>query len=185
MANNEDKKQWFLPLFGGMVVATAALAYYIAVHVNGDAALKLKLTIGYASLVLVFLFGFEILAAIATDTINISALLEEKGSGGASTSRFQLVIFTFVIGLSFVLIVATTGKFPELPANVLALLGVSATTYGVSKGIQAGSNAAKPGAPAPSAPATTTTVAATTTGAPTPGAPAPSVPATTTTAPKP
>ena len=69
--------------------------------------------------------------------INISELLEEE-SGGASTSRFQLVIFTFVIGLSFVLIVATSGKFPDLPTNVLALLGISASTYGVSKGIQAG-----------------------------------------------
>ncbi len=37
-------------------------------------------------------------------------------------------------------------KFPEIPTNVLTLLGISASTYGVSKGIQAGSKngAAKP-----------------------------------------
>ena len=137
MANNEDKAKWFLPLFGSMVVATVAIAIIIGIYVPGDPLVKLKLAIGYGSLVLVFLFGFVILAAIASDKINISELLEEE-TGGASTSRFQLVIFTFVIGLSFVLIVATSGKFPDLPANVLALLGVSATTYGVSKGIQAG-----------------------------------------------
>jgi hypothetical protein len=137
MANDEGKEKWFLPLFGGMVVVTVALAIIIGIYVSGDAALKLKLAIGYGSLVLVFLYGFAVLAAIASDKIDISELLEEE-TGGASTSRFQLVIFTFVIGLSFVLIVATTGKFPDLPANVLALLGISATTYGVSKGIQAG-----------------------------------------------
>jgi hypothetical protein len=85
---------------------------------------------------LLFLFGFFILAAIATGKIDLSKLLAEDG-GGASMSRFQLLIFTFVIGLSFFLIVICDCKFPEVPANVLALLGISATTYGVSKGIQA------------------------------------------------
>lgn len=159
MANNEDKGKWFLPLFGGMVLVTVVIAIIIAIKVPGDALLKLKLAIGYGSLVLIFLFGFVVLAAIATDKIDISELLEEE-SGGASTSRFQLVIFTFVIGLSFVLIVATSGKFPDLPANVLALLGVSATTYGVSKGIQAGMpNGANTAAPLkPTAPTSRPTV---------------------------
>jgi hypothetical protein len=88
-------------------------------------------------LILIFLFGFVILAAIASGKIDITELLEEE-TGGASTSRFQLLIFTFVIGLSFVLIVACNCKFPDVPTNVLALLGISASTYGVSKGIQAG-----------------------------------------------
>jgi len=47
------------------------------------------------------------------------------------------MIFTFVIALSFFLIVICECKFPEVPTEVLALLGISATTYGVSKGIQA------------------------------------------------
>jgi hypothetical protein len=131
---NEDKGRWFLPLVIGAAVAGLVTAIIIAIYVPGDPLLKLKLAIGYGALVLVFLFGFEILAAIASDKINISELLEDD-SGGASTSRFQLVIFMFVIGLSFLLIVATSGKFPDLPTNVLALLGISATTYGVSKGI--------------------------------------------------
>jgi hypothetical protein len=143
MADNDNsgktKGRWFVPLFAGMAIVALAVALIVAIKVPGDAELKLKLSIGYALLVLIFLFGFVILAAIATDKIDISALLEEE-SGGASTSRFQLVIFTFVVGLSFVLIVANSGKFPDLPANVLVLLGISASTYGVSKGIQAGAN---------------------------------------------
>ena len=136
---NQDNGKGFLTMFLVMVAATVVIAFLIAIWVHGDPLLKLRLAITYALLILVFLFGFVILAAIATDKIDISGLLEEE-SGGASTSRFQLVIFTFVIGLSFVLIVATTGRFPDLPTNVLALLGVSASTYGVSKGIQAGAN---------------------------------------------
>jgi hypothetical protein len=35
--------------------------------------------------------------------------------------------------------VVSTGKFPDkIPPEVLTLLGISATTYAVSKGIQAG-----------------------------------------------
>lgn len=137
MANDEDKGKWFLPLFGGMVVLTLAIAIFIGVEVPGDATTKLKLSIGWGALVLVFLFGFVILAAIASGKIDITELLEDD-TGGASTSRFQLLIFTFVIGLSFVLIVASSGKFPDVPADILALLGISASTYGVSKGIAAG-----------------------------------------------
>ncbi len=52
-------------------------------------------------------------------------------------SRFQLLIFTLVIGLSFVLVVANTNKMPEISTQVLMLLGISGSTYAVSKGIQA------------------------------------------------
>jgi hypothetical protein len=85
-----------------------------------------------------------VLAAIASGKIDISHLLEEKSpdgaTGAASMSRFQLLIFTFVIALSLFLIVVNTGGFPDkIPPEVLTLLGISATTYAVSKGIQAGS----------------------------------------------
>jgi hypothetical protein len=65
-------------------------------------------------------------------------------------SRFQLLIFTFVIALSFFLVVIGHGSadakdpnchscpaFPtQVPGSVLALLGISASSYLVSKGIQ-------------------------------------------------
>ena len=118
------------------LVLTVVTAFVIAIWVPGDATQKLKLSIEYGMLILLFLFGFLILAAIASGKIDISKLLAEDG-GGASMSRFQLMIFTFVIALSFFLIVICECKFPEVPTEVLALLGISATTYGVSKGIQA------------------------------------------------
>ncbi|HXM60911.1 MAG TPA: hypothetical protein VN950_08625 [Terriglobales bacterium] len=114
------------------IIITGGIAY-----APGEGTTKVKLAICYAGLVLLFLFGFLILAGIASGKIDISTLLAESG-GGASMSRFQLLIFTFVIGLSFFLIVVSTGKFPDpIPAGVMTLLGISATTYGVSKGIQA------------------------------------------------
>jgi hypothetical protein len=135
---DKDDRKVFLWMFIVMVLLTIVSAFVIAVKVTGDPMMKLKLAVSYGLLVLIFLFGFLILAAIASGLIDISQILEDD-SGGASTSRFQLLIFTFVIGLSFVLIVACECKFPDVPANVLALLGVSASTYAVSKGIQAGS----------------------------------------------
>lgn len=129
------------PEFVLSTVLALGTAFVIAIWVHGDAMTKVKLAIAYAGLVMLFLFGFLILAGIASGKIDISQLLEEKGpdgtNGGASMGRFQLLIFTFVIGLSFFYVVLCKCDMPQIPTNVLALLGVSATTYGVGKGIQA------------------------------------------------
>jgi hypothetical protein len=129
------------PEFVLSVLLAMGTAFVIAVFVHGDGMTKVKLAIAYSGLIMLFLFGFLILAAIASGKIDISQLLEEKGAdgtnGGASMGRFQLLIFTFVIGLSLFLVVLCKCDIPQIPTNVLALLGVSATTYGVGKGIQA------------------------------------------------
>lgn len=128
------------------VVLAVGTAFVIALWVQGDPTTKLKLAFEYGMLVLLILFGFMILAAIASGKIDISQLLSE-GNGAASMSRFQLLIFTFVIGISFFLVVVSESKLPDVPANVLALLGISASTYGVSKGIQASTGLRGKGAP--------------------------------------
>lgn len=120
-----------------LVVISIGVAFVIALWLPGPPMDKLKLAFAYGGLILLFLFGFLVLAAIATNQIDISQILEEKGVGGASMGRFQLLVFTFVIGLSFFLVVLCDCKIPDLPNSVLGLLGVSATTYGVGKGIQA------------------------------------------------
>jgi hypothetical protein len=129
------------PEFVVSVVLAIVTAFIIAVFVHGEGVKKVELAIAYAMLVILFLFGFLILAAIASGKIDISQLLQEKGSdgtnAGASMGRFQLLIFTFVIGFSFFLVVLYKSDMPNIPSTVLALLGVSATTYGVGKGIQA------------------------------------------------
>jgi hypothetical protein len=123
-----------------LIVLTVLIAFAIALWVPGNPMDKLKLAIAYGGLIMIFLFGFMVLAAMASGRIDLSQLLEEKGTGGASMGRFQFLIFTFVIGMSFFLVVLCGCKMPDIPTNVLALLGVSATTYGVGKGIQAASN---------------------------------------------
>jgi uncharacterized membrane protein YgcG len=128
--------------FWASLVGAVIVAFIIAIWVPGDPnhpEVKVKLAIEYGGLVITFLFGFMILAGIANGTIDISRILEEKvGPGGAaSMSRFQLLIFTFVIAISLFLIVVSTGDFPKtIPPEIMTLLGISATTYGVSKGIQ-------------------------------------------------
>ena len=107
---------------------------------GGASSNTLQTIVGYAVVVLIFGFGLIILIKMATGAIDLSKLLDEVG-GGASMSRFQLLVFTFVIALSLFLMVSSNTKgFPDIPSGVLTLLGISATTYGVSKGIQLGSN---------------------------------------------
>jgi hypothetical protein len=130
-----------------MVAVFLVAAFLIAMFGPGDAKNRLTMTIGYSLLVLIFLFGMVVLVEIIRGNIDLSTLLSEDGK--ASMSRFQLLIFTMVIALSLFLMVVQSGvKFPEIPANVLALLGISASTYAVSKGIQAGSKP-DPKAPPP------------------------------------
>jgi hypothetical protein len=124
------------------VVATVAVAFVIAIWVptpDHDPAKKVQLALAYAMLVLLFLFGFFVIAAIASGKIDIGGLLTEPDGkdGKASMSRFQLLIFTFVIGVSFFLVVLCNCELPKVPSEVLTLLGISASTYGVSKGIHA------------------------------------------------
>ena len=122
------------------IVGAIILALFIGIYVPGDTHAKVTSAIEYTGLIIIFLFGFIVLVAMATGKIDVTGLLHEKddGDGKASMSRFQLLIFTFVIAISLFLIVVNSGdKFPDVPTNVLLLLGISATTYGVSKGIQA------------------------------------------------
>jgi len=134
--------------FWASLALAIVVAFIIAIWVPGKPDEKVVYAIEYGALVITFLFGFMVLAAIASGKIDISQLLEEKGSagGGASMSRFQLLIFTFVVAISLLLIVVDVHDFPKaIPTGVLALLGISATTYAVSKGIQVGSDGADDG----------------------------------------
>ena len=81
-------------------------------------------------------FGVTILYLIWTGKIDLSHLLSEA-NGQASMSRFQLLIFTFVISISLFELVEVRGAagFPDIPSGVLTLLGISASTYAVGKGI--------------------------------------------------
>jgi hypothetical protein len=114
----------------------------------------LELLAGYVICGFVAIIGFVVAWKIATGQIDLSKILTEKdGSpgGAASMARFQLLIFVFVIALSFFLVVISNIKIiqarpgerglpglPEVPNGVLALLGISASSYAVGKAIQNG-----------------------------------------------
>jgi len=112
----------------------------------------LEVLVGYVVCGIVALFGILLIWKIANNQIDLTHLLSDD-DGWASTSRFQLVIFTFVVALSFFLVVVSNIKirqygnkaesvpgFPDVPGGVLSLLGISASSYLVSLGISASQN---------------------------------------------
>jgi hypothetical protein len=98
---------------------------------------------GWVALGFLALLGVAILYYVFTERIDLRGLISEP-NGDASMSRFQLLIFTFVIAASLFLIIAAPNPpaFPkEIPQGILILLGISSSSYLVSKGIQFGSQA--------------------------------------------
>jgi len=126
-----------------VLVLAAVVLSIIVLWGKGTPMDRLKLATGYASLIFLFFLSIVVLLDIIRNKINLSEMLEEL-SGGASMSRFQLLVFTFMFAFSFFFIASSQGKFPDIPNNVLALLGVSASTYAVSKGLQVGSGSVEP-----------------------------------------
>src|SRR5205085_7877302 len=98
---------------------------------------QLGVVIGWILTVFLGLLGAVILWLILTGRIDLKNLISET-NGDASLSRFQFLVFTFVIALSlFYLIVNQVPPgYPAIPNQILALLGISGGSYVVSKGIQ-------------------------------------------------
>lgn len=106
----------------------------------GNAIDFLIIATGYAGIIIVSLFAIAVLWQIMRGNIDLSKLVSEA-DGTASMSRFQLPIFTFVIGFGFILLTILSFKtssigFPTIDPGVMGLLGISGGTYAVSKGIQ-------------------------------------------------
>jgi hypothetical protein len=97
----------------------------------------LGLVCGYVICVFIGLLGALVIWRIVDGSIDLSRLISEP-NGDASMSRFQFLVFTFVIALSLFLVIASQDKpqFPNVPATILTLLGISGSSYLVSKGIQ-------------------------------------------------
>lgn len=97
----------------------------------------LGLVIGWILTVFLGLLALMILWKIFTGDIDINYLISDE-NGWASLSRFQFLVFTFVVAMSlFYLIVASTPpRYPIIPKEILALLGISGGSYVLSKGIQ-------------------------------------------------
>jgi hypothetical protein len=91
--------------------------------------------------IIMLAYAFVVLFKIFRGDINLDGLLAETpgpnpGVAKASLSRFQFLIFTFVIAGLFLLLSIQAGTFVDIPINVLALLGVSAGSYLVAKAVK-------------------------------------------------
>jgi hypothetical protein len=107
----------------------------------------LMIAVSWVVLGFIALLGATVIGLIWKGKIKLDRLISES-NGDASMSRFQLLVFTFVIAGSFFLITASKAApaFPDpIPQGVLLLLGISSSSYLVSKGIQMGSDAGMPG----------------------------------------
>lgn len=97
--------------------------------------------VSLAVCVLLLGFGLAVLVQIARNRIDLTYLLSEGGEGAdgaqpkASLSRFQFLIFTFVIAGLYLVLCVESGTFIDVPNGTLALLGISGGGYLVSKGI--------------------------------------------------
>lgn len=89
-------------------------------------------------------FAFAVLIALFNGTINLTYLLAEPANPPpgappmppkASLSRFQFLIFTFVIAGVYLVLCLESGTLVSIPDQVLWLLGISGGTYATSKGI--------------------------------------------------
>ena len=100
----------------------------------------LALLAGYVIVVFLGLLGLILIWKMFRGDIDLQWLVSEKDGAGAhaSLSRFQFLVFTFVVGMCLVVLTIDSGEFPKIDPNILGLLGISGGSYLVSKGIQRG-----------------------------------------------
>lgn len=100
---------------------------------------NLALFMGWMLAFLFGAFGVAIIIKMVKGDIDLKYLIAGD-DGSASLSRFQFLIFTFVIGLGLFLIIVSSQPqpaFPAIPGGILALLGISGGSYVASKGVDA------------------------------------------------
>jgi hypothetical protein len=145
-----------LGLTGSSLLFT--LAFVIAIAVIAGAAFHFGIKpsdialLGFIAFsVIILAFAAAVLWQIGTGAIQLVGLISEppdpndpKKLGKASLSRFQFLIFTFVIAGLFLMLCIETGAFVDIPTNVLALLGISGGSYVVSKAVEQGGKKKEP-----------------------------------------
>src|SRR6185369_3029208 len=100
----------------------------------------LGLVIGWLLTVIIALLALKILIKVFRDEIDLEFLISDE-NGDASLSRFQFLVFTFVVAMSlfYLIVIKSPPDYPAIPNQILALLGISGGSYVLSKGIQSGS----------------------------------------------
>ena len=92
----------------------------------------LQQTAGWITVVFMAVVFLIILLKMALGKIDLKYLISEE-NGQASLSRFQFLVFTFVIAMGLVVIILEKGAFPNIGSDVFGLLGISGGSYVASK----------------------------------------------------
>lgn len=101
------------------------------------------LALWVAVIISIIILGFAlvVLYKIIIGQISLHGIIAEpqdpdnKEKPKASLSRFQFLVFTFVIAGLYLVLSLESGNFVDIPESVLLLLGISGGSYLISKGI--------------------------------------------------
>jgi uncharacterized BrkB/YihY/UPF0761 family membrane protein len=102
----------------------------------------LGLVIGWLLTLIIAALAAKILIKVWRDEIDLEFLISDENHE-ASLSRFQFLVFTFVVAMSlfYLIVIKDPPDYPTIPNQILALLGISGGSYVLSKGIQSGGEA--------------------------------------------
>jgi hypothetical protein len=141
---------WVIAAIISLVIVLLPLIWANAIYSGNN---KFEFIFSVLIVVILAAFASVVLGKIITNDIDIKYLISED-NGNASLSRFQFLLFTFVIAASYFLFVAAivtkdVGTFikdgkillPDIPGNVLGLIGISGGSYVVAKAIQKSTDA--------------------------------------------
>jgi p-aminobenzoyl-glutamate transporter AbgT len=139
-----------------IIVLTAALLWAQAgvPTSQGGGPADLSKILSALIAVILGLFAAVVLAKMICGPIDLSKLVSED-NGSASMSRFQFLIFTFVIAASYLVLAfkaTDLTKLVDIPANVLGLIGISGGSYVASKVVQKAADTSQANAAANAAP---------------------------------
>lgn len=101
----------------------------------------LALMVGWGVAIALGALWLVLLYLIIIGRIDLRRLISES-NGDASMSRFQFLMFSFVIALSLFLVTISSNPLalPTVPPEILGLLGISGGSYVLAKGIQTSGN---------------------------------------------
>lgn len=138
---NENMNKTFVHIvfvLAVVFIVFGAAAYAVA---SGWRAQEIAL-VGFVSFgTIVVLFAAVVLYKIAIGEIKMEGIISEprntlelnEGEPKASLSRFQFLVFTFVVAGLFLMLSIEAGHFVNIPNNVLVLIGLSGGSYLISK----------------------------------------------------
>ncbi len=88
--------------------------------------------------VTVIIMAFAVIVLYKLVRVDLSGLICEitdEGAGKASLSRFQFLLFTFVVAGLYLALCLESGTFIDIPNGTLGLIGISSGSYVLSKAV--------------------------------------------------